>query len=94
MYRGVELLHPERQIIAEDATEKTRTARAVAWLVLLESENVEVDPVALTYRDGSEEARIEERPDMRRSCPYPDARSLFSTERSCRRIQMQAFQSR
>lgn len=28
--------------------EKTRTARAVAWLVLLASENVEVDPVALT----------------------------------------------
>ena len=37
--------------------EKTRTARAVAWLVLLASENVEVDPVALTYRDGSEAVR-------------------------------------
>ena len=66
--------------------EKTRTARAVAWLVLLASENVEVDLVALTYRDGSEAARIEERPDMRRSCPSPDARSLFSTERSCERF--------
>ena len=62
MYREVELLHPERQIIAEDATEKTRTARTVAWLALLASKNVEVDPVALTYRDGSEAARIEERP--------------------------------
>lgn len=72
--------------------QKTRTARAVAWLVLLASENVEVGPVALTYRDASEAAQIEERSDMRRSCPSPDARSLLSTERSCRRIQMQAFQ--
>lgn len=94
MYREVELLHPERQIIAEDAAEKTRTARAVARLVRLVKENVEVGPVAFTYRDDPAAVQIAGCFDMRRSCLSPDVKSLFSTKRSCRRIQMQAFQSR
>lgn len=94
MYREINLLYPERQIIEEDAAEKTRTARAVVWLVRLVKENIEVGPVAFTYRDDPAAVQIAGRFDMRRSCLSPDVRSPFSTKRSCRRIQMQAFQSR
>ena len=94
MYREINLLYPERQIIEEDAAEKTRTARAVAWLVRLVKENVEVGTVAFTYRDDPAAVQIAGRFGMRRLCLSPAARSLFSTKRSCRRIQMQAFQSR